>query len=875
MLALVIEAVDSDQVAGLSGWCLSGLLACNGDAEFAATCIRRESTSLNRQHILDAAIRDFELAGVGRDSWLILHAIAKEFSLEYGRISSFIEVDEAPVEPYASPADTEMIHFNRTPQQLVDWDTMFSSIDLLTSAGIARAEVAFRKRKLSFEISVFWNEVVNRVPSGRETEFLELIPMADSVDLYDVGYLMRPLRLHWMGKASVKAYWPQFLRSIGKRYSAALAEERRLEYLERGETFTESELVRIKEGILLGLAESLDLVDAQTFFGYIAIVAPDLNSEESVKLLDYALTRFELHIDVNFGDGPWADWLIPPSATIDALTGLIWSALGSPISATRWQAVHCVRRLLEAGCNAEIDSLFGWLERDVVGAFGSHRFPFYRLHSRLYLLMGLARTAYDVPERLYKHASAIKSIALTGVPHILIQKTAADIALLIERALPGTYSDKTIQMLERVGMSPFRISLGNCEFGIEDSAWLSFGGVKNGVNMHFAFGFENYWFKDLSNIFGVSDQNVLNLGCEAAVSYLGVTEIDGRQADPRRHLWNSRDYEWGTSHSQGGYPLIDDYWFYYSYHSFLSVAARLLRAKPLVHRDDDCYEDRWKDWLQRHSLTRTDGRWLFDRRDPSPLKRRGWIASPRHENWRWSVTSDDFLEVILHHSPHPRWLCLAGDWTETDGDRIERLRVSSAFVTPETSDSLANALRWCESPWDFRLPYYGDEGDGENVKCFQVPPFELTGWIRKEETSDKRLDGFDPHARRLGYPPYEIGARFAAILDVKPDYERREWRLFPYEKPQFISELWSEYNQDERDKPYREGARICGAVTELSRLCGLLGKDLVFSVEIDRLSRRYRGSPTYDAMLVPPSHKIFILSSDGKLKDKRESHQIG
>lgn len=874
MLALAVEAVGSGLVAALSGWCLSGLLACNAEAEFAATCIRREPNSLNRQHILDTAIRDFELAGVGRDSWLVLQAVAKESGLGYERITSFLGVDESPVESNASPAETEPISSCRKPQQVADWDKIFRGIDLLSSTGIARAAVAFRKKKLSFEIRVFWNEVVQRVPGGRETEFLKLIPMADSVDIYDVSNLLRTLRLHWMGKASVKAYWPQFLRLIGKRYAATLAEAGHLEYWESGGTVAESEVVLIKEGVLRGLAESLDLVDARTFFGFIANVAPDLTPAESMKLLDYALTRFEIHIDSDFGDGPWADWLVPPPTAVDAVAGLIWSALGSPISATRWQAAHCVRRLVEAGCNAEIESLFGWLERDVVGAFGSHSFPFYRLHSRLYLLIALARTAYDTPERLHKHAAVIASLALTGMPHILIQKTAADIALIIEQARPGSYSNETIQALQRVGLSPFPVKQVNRNFGNVDTPWHASGEVTKDIKLHFGIDFDNYWFKYLGNIFGVSTQQVIDLGCDAAVTHVGVTEKDGRQADPRRHLWRSRDYEWGTSHSHGSYPYIDDYWFYYSYHSIFSVAARLLRAMPLIHRKDDYYEDRWEDWFQRHSLTRTDGRWLFDRRDPSPVKRRKWTASSRDENWRWSITSDDFLDVILHQSPNPHWLCLAGHWTETDGERIESLHISSAFVTPETSESLANSLRWCESPWDYRLPGY-EEDEDEDEKPFQVPPFELTGWIHKEEGSDKRLDGFDPHARGLGYPPYQIGATFAAILGMKPDYEKREWRLSPDGKPQFISELWSEKDQDERESPYREGARICGAITELTRLCALLGKDLIFSVEIDRKTRRYRGSPSDDQGYIPASHKIFILTCNGQLRDTRESHQVG
>jgi hypothetical protein len=415
----------------------------------------------------------------------------------------------------------------------------------------------------------------------------------------------------------------------------------------------------------------------------------------------------------------------------------------------------------------------------------------------------------------------------------------------------------------------------NRNFSNEDTPWHASGEVTKSIKLYFGIDFDNYWFNYLGDIFGVPTQQVIDLACEAAVAYVGVPEKGGSQTDPRRHLWQSREYDSGTSHSHGSYPNIDDYWFYYSYHSFLSVAARLLRAMPHIYRKGDYNEVPWEDWLRGHSIIRADGCWLFDRRDPSPLKRRKWTTSSREENWRWSVTSDDFLDVILHQSPNPHWLCLAGHWTETDGERIERLHVSSAFVTPETSESLANSLRWCEGPMDYRLPCYEENDEDQDEKRFQIPPFELIGWIYQEGGSDKRLDGFDPHAREIEYPPYQIGNTFTAALGVVPDYENREWRLSPDGESQFISELWSEKHQDERDRTYREGARICGAVKELKRLCALLGKDLIFSVEIDRKTHKYRGSSSDDLAYIPASHKIFILSANGQLRDTRESHQVG
>ncbi|WP_052573689.1 hypothetical protein [Haloferula sp. BvORR071] len=872
MSGLATEAVNAGEITALTGWCLSGFLACNADSEFATRCIRREADHLNQQYILDATIRDVELAGGGSESLQRLSAVAEEFALKPGKLLSLLASYKAASELIATSAEAGPPHSHREQLQASDWDEIFNGVDVLNSEGIALAEARYRSGDPPFMLEDFWGELVRRVPSDREIEFLKFVPLAESIDSYDAGNLLIPIRGQWLKKAAVKARWPEFMRSLGKRHAATLTEAGTLEYWTNWGRVDESDLRYIKAGIVRGLAESFDLVDARTFFGFVANVAADLTPTESGGLLDYGLSRFELHIDNDFGDGPWDEWLRPPQATSDAVAGFIWSALASPLSSTRWEAVHCVRRLVEAGCEAEVDALIGWLQRNSVGAFGSHRFPFYQLHARLYFLIALARTTCDVPLRLYRHASIFASLALTGMPHILIQKTAADIALAIEGAQPGAFSVETTRALRKVGNSPFPLKQGENYSASESTPWHVRGEIKKGLNVNFGIDFDAYWFNYLGHVFGVPPQEVIELAEEAAVQYLRVASGEDYRPDPRAALWESRDYyERGTDHSHSSYPRNDDYWFYYSYHSFLSVASRLLGAMPVIRgRDDDESESNWEEWLSRHSLTRSDGRWLVDRRDPSPLKRRAWTKGLSDREWRWSLGADDFLDVLLHQSPQPGWLSLAGSWTECSHERIESIRVSSALVTPETSQALADSLRHHENPFQYRLPSYGDTD-----KDLQSYPFELTGWIHRARGNDKRLDGFDPYACELEYPPYEIGASFAAMLGVESDYERRTWCRASDGEVLFVSELWSEKDAEESDRAYREGERISGAASELCRLCSLLGKHLIFSVEINRSIHRYRGSSSDDIGYLPASHKIFVLSANGELRDARQSHQIG
>jgi hypothetical protein len=90
-----------------------------------------------------------------------------------------------------------------------------------------------------------------------------------------------------------------------------------------------------------------------------------------------------------------------------------------------------------------------------VEAFGSLRFPFYDLHAKLYLLIALARVTVDDADAVKHHSQVFADVALTGIPHLLIQKTSAEIALRIEKHHPGTYPIATKAKLKKVGNSPF------------------------------------------------------------------------------------------------------------------------------------------------------------------------------------------------------------------------------------------------------------------------------------------------------------------------------------------------------------------------------------------------------------------------------------
>ena len=394
--------------------------------------------------------------------------------------------------------------------------------------------------------------------------------------------------------------------------------------------------------------------------------------------------------------------------------------------------------------------------------------------------------------------------------------------------------------------------------------------------MSFDFDFDRYWFNQLGSVFGVPNEQIEDLAREIAVRQLGIPaqkDDYSYQPDPRLHQWNSRDYyERGTSHDHDSYPWIDTHTFYYSYHSFLCAAAQLVQHVPVVSRTDSWDDgDQWAELINRHSITRHDGRWLADRRDPSPTNRHNWVHVSKEENWRWNIRADDFWDVLVNQSARPGFVCVSGYWADCVDDRIEQLRVQTALVNRKAAQSLATSLREARSD-DFSLPSYGRE-DRE----FLTPPFELVGWIKRRDGGDGRLDRFDPLAKEIYYPPEEVGTTYSSLLELSADYEKRKWSQ-PASTASVITEIWSNREISRReDEPARSGDRMSVSLGLLKQLCTKSGKDIIFSVEINRrLHRdpRYRGRDEDDVYTIA-SHKIFLLSSDGLLRDATKSHQLG
>jgi len=868
--ALAHEVVHSRIVEPSVGWSLSAFSWEYGFVEFAVLCIQTESGQSRRQYILDTAVRDMRLNDTSDSSWQLLQGIAEQFSLENQEIQKVLAFYSLQLQENNKTEEPNQLHreIRSEKTQNIDWEEIFADIDLTKATGLNIALDRFNA--ISYSNKTLWKEVFKRVPKNKASDFLQAIVNTEKANLYDIKYALSSFSDHDRQTISVKRSWSKILKSIARRFASKLTNHYIREDFIRELQTDNNVLASIHEGIIEGLSDSCNLVDASTFFGFAEIVTSFISPQEASNLLEFAISRFELHTDQDYGDGNWDNWLLPPNNISDAFTGFVWSALGSPRSTVRWQAAHCVRRLAEAGCECEIDALIEWMNRDCVNAFGSHVFPFYNLHARLYLLIALARIAIDNPEKLRRHHSVFAYHAVDGLPHVLIQKFAAEIALYIEATFPGTYDSSVTEKLRNVGITQMPVKeIDGYTNNSEQTPWHTRGDVDCNLKLHFGWDFNRYWFEPLGRVFGISGNQVEELAREIIIREWGIVIGDGLIGDPRFSLWNSNPSERETSHSHGGYPRTDDYSFYISYHVMLTVAAKLLLEMPVIYDHNWC-GDEWADWLNGHMLSRFDGRWLADRRDPAPLERSIWLLEEITENLQQNLESEHFLDCLLTQWNGETWLNVRGSWSDNDHERTESISITSALVSPEASQSLLNALSSCSNPYCFKLPAY-QEKEMEVNKY----PFELEGWIGGG-LDQEGLDTTDPHAGGINDSPYKVGDSIVKQLGLSPDLERRNWYMPNTARESLVCTIWSLFKREDKKEPSRHGIQMRASLEFLKTLCSTLECELIIEVQIKRSFRRssYYSRSEDDGGYSSQSSRLYILSADGKLRDTRTCYQL-
>lgn len=866
--ALISELVLAGKISSSVAWAFSKFFSDHHLKELLSICLENESTIETKQRIFSDAVHLLQAEGTSVKYWEEMRQIASIQNIQNDTLKGILDFYQNTNTLSPETKKAISIPNSESNDDKFNWEDIFSNLIIMTVEGFEKCFKSFNSesKKIHYRsIESFWNKVLHNFTERDLWIFIDVLLLSE-ISIYEIKSFFNSLPKEWKSKISFKKRWPNLVKQLGQKYALELVNQYSIDYFIRDLALNSNEIERLKEGVFEGLASGYEFSSAEMFFEFVSLAIPTIKPEEARDLLDFALSRFELHIDEDFGDGKWLEWLTVPSNINNSIAGFIWSALGSPRSEDRWNAAHTVRMLAELNCNEIVDELIKWMQHDKVDAFGSIKFPFYNLHARLYLLIALARVSRSNPGLLILYKDLFIKYAF-GEPHILIQKFAVEIAINLSSNLEIIYDDETLIKLKEIGKSKFAIA----EMGYNekvDSYWHKNNEIDIEYEFHFGWDFDEYWFKPLGRVFGVSGKQVEDIAAHTILKDWGINTKNGYNNDPRVSIWNKNPQGRETWHDHGSYPRTDNLGFYLSYHSMMVTAAKLIEKMPVVSKHD-WDEDTWENWLERHLLTCENGKWLSDYRGPVPLKRPTWIFENRSDSWRTDISEENFIDALLLDENGELWINVEGGWVETNSERTESISIASALVSKGTSDALMRALETCSDPYDYKLPDYKEE----NMEI-KSDIFTLIGWIKRESIS-KRLDEYDPFADNIDYPPYEIGSEIISKMNLSAKDDLKIWYSPISPSPSLKCEIWSSHRAGRDENPDHAGKRLKASLEFLKYLCSTIDCELIIVVGIERnIAYKYQ-SREKEYEYLKPKHKILILSSDGTIRSTGKNIKLG
>lgn len=644
-----------------------------------ATCVNKAEKQVATEFAYRYMTMDLQSA----DTWRQLKNVLTEYGIPFPELDERIVLSELEEQSSKSRANSHHVDHVDIPRRKDerDWNAIFEGIDLSVANDISQAHRRFKDFEPPYYHERFFEEACLRVNLGNEAEFVIALADVLDFDLYDLRSFLEQIPESWKNRLAVKPALAQTLKVFCQRFCMAITKSR---YYEMLPLKTACELSEISESdvvdvVLAAIGEATDIAGASRLFTLVGLVTPKLTNNEALEALSFGLDLLDTVLDGTDGDGQWSSMIEPPTDIEGSVAGYIWGCLAAPRASLRWEAAHVIRALFTLGHEKVLGHLVALANGTSASAFYDARLHFYELHARQWLLIGLARAAKDRPDLVAPHADFLIKLAFTGEPHVLIRELAKRaLCSLLEAGLLASQPDFRSR-LATVNTSSFP-PVESKSYRRPENDEID---AKNEED-RFYFGIDmgSYWFAPLGRCFAKS-QALIEREALRVIRKDWQFSGDNRWDEDERHrrkIYQDRE----AHHSHGSYPRSDDLRFYLSYHAMMVVAGKLLETAS-VHHDPDDSEDEFRNWLRRHDLSRQDGGWLADRRDPIPLERPEWKDEKEADEWRWSVTKDDFDDVLRTTDGR---INLWGRWTRISGNREESIHVGSALVSSDRSTKL-------------------------------------------------------------------------------------------------------------------------------------------------------------------------------------------
>ncbi|WP_116810026.1 AVAST type 3 anti-phage nuclease/ATPase Avs3a [Steroidobacter cummioxidans] len=744
-----------------------------------------------------------------------------------------------------------------TSEPHYNWDAVFAAGDLATSIGLSRIYSAFRNAGSPFSYDAFFQEATRRVSIGSEASFIQAVGQAPEFTLYHFRNFLEQIPIAWKGRPAITHAIASAVRAFCRRFCMDVRKSRYYEAFPFAEA---SSLAGMSQSALAGvvldaIGETPDSVDSNRLFSLVGLLVLRLSEDESLEALHFGFALLTPVLEDKDGDGPWSRELLPPSDTSASLAGYIWASMAAPESVLRWEGSHTVLCLAALNRQKMLDQIVKLAVERSGAPFVDTRLKFYDLHALQWLLIGLARAAQEFPTALAPFGNQIADWTLKDQPHVLIRQFGARALTALMNCGIVPNQNELKERLAGINLSPFPSV--KSKYYDRDRAEDEVESENNADEDRYSFGIDigPYWYAPLGNIFALSQGKIERkalkvIRAEFCTSHSGRWDEDERG---RRRIY----VENHTHHSHGSYPRADTLQFYYAYHAMMILAGNLLASRP-THHSEFSEEDEFADWLNRHDLARTDGGWLWDRRDPAPLEHPAWRHRETDDRSGHAIATTDFDEAL--HSGE--MLNVWGYWTTADSKREQSVHISSALVSPAKSEALLRALSTAEDVHDYAIPSVDSD-----MEIDDESGFSLKGWIVEGRPSNG-LDDRDRWAGGVGFPPPSPAQYIVELMSLESDVNLRGWKD-QEESIVMRSQVWGHYDEairHETTNPER-GSRIQASLTLVKAILRRLDRDLIVEVQIDRRRRYqpYESSKEHDEERIPTRAKLYLVKPDGKL----------
>ncbi|WP_284324914.1 hypothetical protein [Cypionkella aquatica] len=694
-----------------------------------------------------------------------------------------------------------------TPAHEPDWQNILLGVDLATADGLQEV-IRRAKSEGGPRLYECWRVLPKWVPAGKEAGYLAALAQMDEFSLYELFELLDRIPTTWLARMAVPAAMEALVRTVVRRspYQITFAswwmKDQTMAKLAKMIRTTEASLA---QDALQTIAEEERLGSAADLFHIASLAAHACTPDDAASALGFALAEMDDALNVDDGDGPWRQELVPQGTVIEVLSDYLWSMLGSPDVKRRWRAAHAVRCLVRWGPECVLQRLCQDVSTGKIAALQDHRLPFYRLHAEEWLLVALERVAVDAPQCASASVGFLAQKVKPDEKHARLRGLAAGI---LQRLNDAGIIDITSEELARLGSintDRSRPSVPKPEEALAN--------VEKGGRLYFHYDSRDSLLRPLSSAFKINEDDA-SKRLEPIMRKLATNEVGNVLAtDPRRERGIIRNDDY---HGRRG-RQPDDWWAYISRHAVMTLCGQLLDGDTPGNGNDGYFGP--AGFLARQGLSSPKGStWAADRREAVPNSCR-LITSVPSNAWLAQISEVD-PEALVELSDE---LCIWGRWTARSGSLLRSVTVSSALVSRGTAPALVRALETVEDPHAYRLP------DSDQHFEIGVPGYVLRGWVSDNDAMAD-FDARDPWAGDLPLGTLKPRSWIANRFGINDDKEDGRWTC--NDPTHFMRrQSWStgeRYGDEETDR----GDRLLASRAIIDKICGTTGMALLREVTV-------------------------------------------